>query len=195
MLKRLFDVGVATSGLLLLSPLLLVIAVLVKLSSPGPALYRAVRTGRNGASFQLLKFRTMVLGADRLGPGITSASDQRITPIGRILRRTKIDELPQLFNVLRGDMSLVGPRPEDPRYVALYTPEQRQVLSVRPGITSLASVAYRNESALLSGPDWENVYVEQVMPAKLALDLDYARNPTLRKDISILLQTVRALFQ
>src|SRR5437762_14127398 len=117
----------------------------------------------------------MVVDADRRGPGITTAGDRRITPLGRILRRTKLDEFPQCINVLKGDMSIVGPRPEDPRYVTYYTPQQRAVLSVRPGITSPASVRYRHEEAMLQGEDWENTYIRVVLPAKLALDLDYAQ--------------------
>ena len=123
--------------------------------------------------FRLYKFRRMVSDADKQGPGITATGDSRITRVGRFLRRTKIDELPQLINVLSGDMSLVGPRPEDPRYVTLYTPEQRRVLAVRPGITSAASLAYRHEEQLLAGADWETVYREEVLPAKLAIDLEY----------------------
>ncbi len=194
MLKRAFDVAVSLAALIALSPLLLLIALLVRATSPGTALYCATRVGLNGQPFTLYKFRSMVSDAHRHGPGITGAGDPRITPPGRALRRAKLDELPQLFNVLRGDMSLVGPRPEDPRYVALYTPEQREVLRVRPGITSAASVAFRNEEALLGGADWETVYLEQVMPAKLAADLDYARHPTMGRDLIILARTVAALF-
>lgn len=195
MLKRLFDVVVSGAGLILLSPLLLALALAVKLGSPGPIFYRANRVGCYGTPFKLLKFRSMVINADRIGPAVTGAADPRITRVGRFLRRTKLDELPQLINVLRGEMSLVGPRPEDPRYVALYTEEQRQVLNVRPGITSPASVAYRNEEAMLVGDDWEKHYVEQIMPAKLAVDLEYARNASLWRDVRVILGTLRALFR
>lgn len=195
MLKRLFDVVASGAGLIVLSPLLLALAVAVKLGSPGPIFYRANRVGRYGAPFKLLKFRSMVINADRIGPAVTGAADPRITRVGRFLRRTKLDELPQLINVLRGQMSLVGPRPEDPRYVALYTDEERQVLNVRPGITSPASVAYRNEEALLVGDDWEKHYIEQIMPAKLAVDLEYARNASLWRDVRVILGTLRALFR
>lgn len=192
MLKRAFDLVASGVGLIVLSPLLLGIALAVRLTSPGPALYRARRVGRHGKEFTLYKFRSMVANADRQGPGITAAQDRRITRVGRFLRRTKLDELPQLLNVLRGDMSLVGPRPEDPRYVALYTPEQRRILDYRPGITSMASLTYRNEERLLAGEDWERVYVEQVLPAKLAIDLEYARRANLRRDIALILRTVLA---
>lgn len=145
--------------------------------------------------FKLMKFRSMVVNADAVGPGITTSGDPRITPIGRILRKSKLDELPQLINVLRGEMSIVGPRPEDPRYVALYTDEQKRVLEVRPGITSLASILYRHEEAILTGQDWEKHYVETVMPAKLAADLEYVNNVSLSNDIRIILKTIRALFE
>ncbi|NJO84250.1 MAG: sugar transferase [Blastochloris sp.] len=173
--KQALDRVFAAFGLLCLSPLLAVIALRVKRSDGGPILYRARRVGQYGRPFALFKFRSMYVDADRRGPGITTQGDPRVTPIGRWLRRTKADELPQLFNVLIGDMHLVGPRPEDPRYVALYTPEQRRVLDVRPGITSAASLAYRHEEELLSGDDWETTYRTEVMPAKLAIDLEYLR--------------------
>jgi len=193
--KRTFDVIVSGVAIIALSPLLLVIALLVRFTSRGPVLYRATRSGRNGALFKLYKFRSMVANADKLGPGITAAGDRRITRVGRILRRTKLDELPQLFNVLRGDMSIVGPRPEDPRYVALYTAEQRRVLQFRPGITSLASIRYRNEAEALKTQDWETVYIQQVMPEKLAIDLEYASRATLRLDLLIIARTFLALFR
>lgn len=192
MLKRGFDILASGAGLIILSPLMLGIAIAVRASSPGPALYRARRVGRGGQEFTLYKFRSMVAGADRRGPGITAAGDGRVTGVGRFLRRTKLDELPQLINVLRGDMSLVGPRPEDPRYVALYTSEQRRILEQRPGITSMASLAYRHEERMLSGDDWERVYIEQVLPAKLAIDLDYAQRASVWRDIALILRTVLA---
>ncbi len=194
-MKRALDILASALGLIVLSPLMLALALAVRLSSPGPVFYRANRIGRDGKPFKLYKFRSMVVGADRRGPGITSANDSRITPIGKFLRATKLDELPQLLNVLRGEMSLVGPRPEDPRYVALYTPEQRTVLSVRPGITSLASVRYRDEAALLVGPNWEARYVNQIMPKKLAFDLEYTRQANLLADLKILSQTFHALWR
>jgi lipopolysaccharide/colanic/teichoic acid biosynthesis glycosyltransferase len=195
MAKRLFDLIASAAGLLLLSPLLLLIAAAIRLESPGPALHRAVRVGRGGREFTLYKFRTMALNAAQTGPGITVSGDPRVTRVGRFLRRWKLDELPQLLNVLRGEMSIVGPRPEDPRYVALYTPEQREVLAVRPGITSPASVRFRNEEALLSGKDWERRYIEEIMPAKLALDLEYVRQASLRRDLAVLWETLAALLR
>lgn len=194
MLKRLFDIAASGLGLLVLAPVLLAVALLVKLTSTGPVFYCAIRVGRYGRPFTLLKFRSMVVGADTQGPHITAVDDPRITRIGHFLRRTKLDELPQLINVLRGDMSIVGPRPEDPQFVALYTEEQRQVLSVRPGITSLASVKYRDEEAMLAGMDVERYYVECVLPAKLAIDLEYVRHGNLWRDVLIILMTLRALF-
>jgi len=128
-----------------------------------------------------------------MGPGITTSGDPRITRIGAWVRRHKVDELPQLVNVIAGDMSLVGPRPEDPRYVALYTPEQRQILQVRPGITSAASLAYRNEEQMLSGPNWQDTYIHEVMPAKLAIDLDYLARRNLLTDLTLILRTIGAM--
>ncbi len=194
-MKRVFDVTVAAIGLIILSPLLLVIAALVKYALPGPVLHRAQRVGLNSELFTLYKFRSMVVNADRLGAGITAQDDPRITPVGRFLRRTKLDELPQLINVIKGDMSLVGPRPEDPRYVADYTPEQRQVLTVRPGMTSWASIDYRHEEDLLIVDTLEDTYRGVIMPAKLALDLQYVERRTMRLDLKILWQTVGALFE
>ncbi len=191
---RIFDVIAAAVGLALLSPLFCLIALGIKRTSPGPVFYRATRAGKAGELFRLYKFRSMVAGADRQGPGITATGDARITPVGHLLRRTKVDELLQLINVLKGDMSLVGPRPEDPRYVALYTPEQRQVLAVRPGITSAASLAYRDEEQLLSGIDWETKYREEVLPAKLAIDLAYLARRTLGSDLRLIFQTLVAVF-
>lgn len=193
--RRLLDILVAGGGLLLLSPLFGLVALVIKRNSTGPVFHRAQRVGKEGELFRLYKFRSMVASADRQGPGITVYGDTRITTVGRFLRRTKIDELPQLLNVLLGDMSLVGPRPEDPRYVAQYTPAQRQALRVRPGITSAASLAYRHEEQLLAGDDWETIYCTQVLPDKLAIDLAYLERRTLFSDLQILLQTLAAVFK
>ena len=194
-LRRLSDLIAAGAGLIILSPLFLVVALLVRLTSPGPALHRARRVGKDGRLFTLYKFRSMREGAAAAGPGITRSGDDRITRVGGWLRRTKLDELPQLINVWKGDMSLVGPRPEDPRYVESYTAEQRRVLSVRPGITSAASVLYRHEEELLQGEDWERTYREKVMPDKLRIELDYLQHRTLGGDLGILLKTGAALFR
>lgn len=192
-LKRGFDFVVSASALLVLSVPFMLIGLIVRLSSPGPVFYKATRVGRDGKLFKVYKFRSMVVNADKLGPRVTGADDPRITRIGRFLRNTKLDELPQLINVLRGEMSLVGPRPEDPSYVKLYTPEQRAVLSVRPGITGAASVTYRHEEALLAGADREHRYIQEIMPSKLAIDLEYVRNVSLARDIKIITETLLAL--
>lgn len=190
---RFIDLATSGLGIALLSPMFILIAALIKLSAPGPVFYRANRTGKDGVPFRLYKFRSMVVGADKSGPGITTAEDRRITPVGHFLRKTKLDELPQLINVVRGEMSLVGPRPEDPRYVAYYTPDQRQVLRVRPGITSAASLRYRAESALLTGPDWERTYVETIMPQKLAIELAYLQHRNLLTDLRLIMLTLWAV--
>jgi len=195
MAKRLFDIVCAAIGLLLLSPLLLAVAVWIKLDSAGPVMFRQERVGRFGRTFRIHKFRTMRVDAPRLGPQITIGEDARITRSGRWLRATKVDELPQLWDVLRGAMSLVGPRPEVPRYVAMYPAELREVvLSVRPGITDPASLSFRNESELLAkAADPEREYVEVVMPMKLRLAADYVRNASLGGDIRLILATLGAI--
>ena len=195
MLKRAFDVVCASAALLLLSPLLLAIALWVKIDSRGPVFFRQQRVGRGGALFRIHKFRSMCGDAATAGAQITVGADPRITRAGRFLRRTKLDELPQLLDVLTGSMSLVGPRPEVPRYVALYPAELRaKVLSVRPGITDPASLAYRDEGALLAhAADPERAYVEQVMPAKLRLSAQYVERMTLLGDVRLLAATLRRL--
>jgi lipopolysaccharide/colanic/teichoic acid biosynthesis glycosyltransferase len=195
MAKRLFDILCSSIGLLLLSPLLLVVAAWVKLDSRGPVMFRQERVGRFGRTFRIHKFRTMRVDAPTLGPQITIGDDARITRSGRWLRASKVDELPQLWDVLRGAMSLVGPRPEVPRYVAMYPAELRElVLSVRPGITDPASLSFRNESELLAqAEDPEREYVEVVMPMKLGLAADYVRNASLGGDIRLILATLGAI--
>lgn len=197
MAKRLFDILFAASALLALAPLLAAIALWVRLDSPGPVLYRQTRVGRGGRHFRIAKFRTMRVGADQAGPAITVGADARITRAGHFLRRTKLDELPQFANVLWGDMSVVGPRPEVPRYVALYPPEvAQQVFSVRPGITDLASLAFRDESTLLAhSSDPERTYVEEILPAKLRYACEYVRSHSLGMDLQIIARTVAALWQ
>lgn len=189
--KRLYDFVLAGIGLLLLSPVLLLLAAGIKLADGGPVFYRQRRIGRHGRPFDIWKFRSMVGNADRLGPAITQGGDARITPIGRLLRATKLDELPQLWNVLIGDMSLVGPRPEVPRYVERYTPAQRRILECRPGITDLATLRFRGEEVLLrAAEDVEDFYVRSCLPRKLALNLEYARRANLLTDTWIILQTL-----
>jgi len=191
-LRRLLDVAAGLVGLVVLSPVLVVIALAVRLTSPGPVLYKARRVGRDGREFRLLKFRTMVMEADRVGPGITVDKDPRITRVGRWLRSHRLDELPQLWNVLAGDMSLVGPRPEDPRYVAHYTPEQRRVLAARPGITGPAQITFRNEAERLRhAADPEATYIREIMPAKLTTDLAYLQQRTVWSDLALLFGTLR----
>lgn len=197
MLKRLMDIVVSGGALLALSPVLLAIALWVRWDSAGGALFRQERVGRHGRSFHIYKFRSMHTWADRAGPAITVGEDARITRAGRWLRHSKLDELPQLFNVLKGDMSLVGPRPEVPRYVAMYPAELRAiVLSVRPGITDLASIAFRNESALLAqSADPERTYVQEILPVKLDYAARYARNHSVWQDLRILAQTMHAVLR
>lgn len=193
--SRCLDVAGASFGLVILSPVLLVIAVLVRCSTPGPALYRSTRVGRDARPFTLYKFRSMSHGHRGSGSVITSAQDERVTPLGKILRRFKLDELPQLFNVLLGDMSLVGPRPEAPEYVARYSREQLVILDAKPGMTSPASLFYRNEEALLSGDDWHDRYLKEIMPAKLAIDTAYLRRRNVFSDVRVILETVRLLLR
>lgn len=195
MAKRLFDVFCAGLGLLLLSPLWILVAIWIKLDSPGPVLFRQERVGRFGQPFFIHKFRSMRVDAPARGPQITVGDDPRITRSGRFLRASKIDELPQLWDVLRGAMSLVGPRPEVPRYVALYTPEQRElVLSVRPGITDPASLQFRHESEILArAADPEREYVEVILPAKLRIAGDYVRDASVWGDLRLILATLGAL--
>lgn len=189
--KRLYDVLFSGCGLILLSPLLLVIAALVKVADGGPILYRQVRVGLGGRHFRICKFRTMVPNADQAGPALTKGGDGRITRIGRILRRTKLDELPQLWNVLSGDMSLVGPRPEVPRYVQRYTPEQREILRHKPGITDLATLRFRNEEALLgNAASLEQFYIQHCLPKKLRLNQEYAAHANLFSDTWIIVRTL-----
>jgi lipopolysaccharide/colanic/teichoic acid biosynthesis glycosyltransferase len=192
--KRLFDAVLAGGAIAVLSPLFLVLAALIKRQDGGPVFYRGVRVGLSGKPFRIFKFRTMVLNAEKLGGPSTAGDDPRITPIGRFLRRYKLDELPQLLNVLTGEMSLVGPRPEVPHYVALFSPEERAILSVRPGITDWATLWNPDEGAVLAGsPDPERTYLEKIRPEKLRLQLEYVRNRSFRGDLSILFQTLAAI--
>ncbi len=195
-MKRLFDLVASLGALLVLFPLLLLIALAVMLGSPGGAFFRQARVGLHGREFRLLKFRTMRPGSEAAGQLTVGGRDPRITGVGYFLRRTKLDELPQLWNILVGEMSIVGPRPEVPRYVALYSEAQRQVLTVRPGLTSLASIAYIDENEVLGrAAEPERAYIEEVMPAKLALDLRYVRERGLLLDLRIMLATALRLLR
>jgi lipopolysaccharide/colanic/teichoic acid biosynthesis glycosyltransferase len=196
MAKRLFDVLFSIGTLVVLSPLLMAVALWIKLDSPGPVFFRQVRIGRGGKPFEIYKFRSMRVDAQALGPQITVGQDARFTRSGAVIRKYKIDEFPQFFNVLSGDMSLVGPRPEVPRYVSLYPAAVRDVvLSVRPGITDLASIEYRDENDLLGcSADPERDYVEHVMPAKLALCQRYVSERTFLGDLAIIGRSMRVSF-
>lgn len=191
--KRSFDLIASAIGLIILSPLLVLIAIMVKLSSPGPVFYRGVRSGLHGMPFQIYKFRTMVQNAESLGGMSTAKHDARITPVGNVLRRYKLDELPQLLNVLKGDMSIVGPRPEMPAYTDLYEGEELAILSVRPGITDYASLAYFQLADVLGSEAPDQVYEEQVRPVKNALRVKYVREQSMRTDLVIILRTLRRL--
>ncbi|OAO79479.1 sugar transferase [Anoxybacillus flavithermus] len=190
-LKITFDFVVSIVAILVLIPIFLIISFLIKIDSKGPIIFKQVRVGKNGKEFKIYKFRTMVTDAERLGKQITVGHDPRITRVGHFLRKFKLDELPQLFNVLKGDMSFVGPRPEVPRYTQLYNEEQKKVLTVRPGITDYASIKYRNENEILAkSEDPEKTYIEVIMPDKLKLNLKYIEEQSLWLDIKIIFMTL-----
>jgi lipopolysaccharide/colanic/teichoic acid biosynthesis glycosyltransferase len=191
LVKRIFDLICSTLGLIMLSPVLIGIAIKIKTGSDGPVFFKQIRVGQKSKEFKILKFRTMVVDAEKLGKQITVGNDNRITKIGAFLRKYKLDELPQLINVFKGDMSLVGPRPEVPRYVQIYNEEQRKVLDVKPGITDLASIRYRDENDLLGGvANPEEFYINTIMPDKLALNLEYINRNNVFLDIYIILKTI-----
>lgn len=195
LLKRFVDFVGSALALVVLSPLLAFIAFRIKGFDGGPVLYAGKRVGKNGRSFDMYKFRSMVLNADKIGGSSTPDDDPRITPVGRFLRRYKLDELPQLLNVVKGDMSLVGPRPQVQWAVDLYTPEQREVLTVPPGITDYASVRFPNEGEILKGStDPDRDYMEKIHPEKMRLSLEYVRNRSLLTDFKVLAQTAAAIF-
>jgi len=188
---RFFDILFSFTGILILLPVLVLIALLIKLDSKGKVLYRQVRVGRQNKDFMLLKFRTMKSDADRSGLITIGERDARITRFGYTLRKSKLDELPQLFNVLVGDMSLVGPRPEVRKYVNMYSPEQMQVLTVRPGITDFASIEYREENKLLGNAgNPEAVYIREIMPHKLKLNMKFIEQPTLKNYFTVIFRTI-----
>ncbi len=194
--KRLFDLFFVIPGLIVLAPVFIVIALIIKTKDGGNVLFKQVRVGQNGKHFKVLKFRTMVVNAEKMGDKITTGNDPRITPIGAFLRKYKLDELPQLFNVLKGEMSLVGPRPEVPEYVEFYPEETRNlVLSVPPGMTDKASIEFVNENDLLShSKDPVSDYKNKVLPVKLAYNVDYVKTRSLWLDFSLIFKTVAAIF-
>ena len=196
MWKRAFDVVLSFIGLVLTGPFLLALAVWIKLDSKGPVFYRGVRVGRFGRPFRIFKFRSMVADADKIGPSSTADEDPRVTRPGRLIRKGKLDELSQLLNVLIGDMSLVGPRPEVQKFVDMYTDEEKAILDARPGITDWASIWNADEGAVLAGADDpDQAYLELIRPTKLKLQLDYVRHHNLLTDIRIILYTIRKVLR
>lgn len=189
--KRIFDFLLSLAGVIILSPIFIIVSIAIKIDSKGSILFLQKRVGRYGKEFNIYKFRTMVTDAERLGKQITVGKDNRITRVGAFLRKFKIDELPQLFNVLKGDMSLVGPRPEVPKYVDLYTDEQRKVLDVRPGITDMASLRYKDENDILGKVENpEEYYINVIMKDKLRLNLEYIEKSNVFFDIYLIVKTV-----
>lgn len=193
--KRIFDLVFVIPGLLLLSPAFLIISILIKKDSDGPVFFKQERVGLNGKKFQVLKFRTMVANAEEIGHKITTSCDSRITKSGLWLRKYKADELPQLLNVLKGEMSLVGPRPEVPEYVAFYSEkEKKEILSVLPGVTDRASIEFRNENDLLSGStDLVKDYREKVLPIKLSYYMQYVKEHSLKGDFLLIIRTIAVI--
>lgn len=193
-MKRAFDILASGMGLVCLFPLFAVLAIWIKCDSKGPVFYRQTRVGRGNKDFRLYKFRSMRPDSDKLGLITIGGHDPRVTRSGYYIRKYKLDEFPQLINVFLGDMSLVGPRPEVRKYVDMYTPEQMKVLSVRPGVTSLASIRYRNENDILAASeDPDKCYIEQVMPDKLAIDLEYVREANFWNDIKLIFSTFKEI--
>lgn len=193
-MKRLFDIIASSLGLIVLSPMFLVLAIWIKTDSKGPVFYRQTRVGKDNRDFRLYKFRSMRPDADKGSLITIGGRDPRVTRSGYYIRKYKLDEFPQLINVLKGEMSLVGPRPEVRKYVDMYTPQQMKVLSVKPGITSLASIRYRNENEILAAADDpDRCYIEQVMPDKLRIDLEYVGNASLANDIRLILSTFKEI--
>ncbi|MEK7308594.1 MAG: sugar transferase [Nitrospirota bacterium] len=191
MLKRLFDIVFSLLGFIVLSPILLVVAILIKKESGSPVFYRGVRVGKNGEQFEMFKFKTMVVNADKIGGPSTADDDLRLLKIGKFLRKYKLDELPQLINVLKGEMSFVGPRPEVPFYVDMFTEEEKKILTVKPGITDWASLWNSDEGAILAGsPDPEKTYMEKIRPEKIRLQLKYVNKHNFPIDLKIIFLTL-----
>jgi len=195
LLKRIFDITLSLFGLIILLPFMLIIAILIKIDSKGPVFFKQIRVTKNGKEFKIFKYRTMRVGSDKYSQ-ITVGKDGRITKIGSFLRKYKLDEIPQLINVLIGDMSLVGPRPEVPKYVALYTDEQKEILKVRAGITDYASIEFSDENDLLaSEEDPEKTYIEKVMSRKIELNKKYLSEISILTDIKIILLTIKKILK
>ena len=195
MLKRIFDITLSLFGLIILLPFMLIIAILIKIDSKGSVFFKQVRVTKNGREFKIFKYRTMRVGSDKYSQ-ITVGKDSRITKVGDFLRKYKLDEIPQLINVLIGDMSLVGPRPEVPKYVALYTEEQREILKVRAGITDYASIEFSNENDILANEtDPEKAYIEKIMPRKIELNKKYLSEISIMTDIKIILLTIKKILK
>jgi len=194
-LKRLFDIIASSLALLILWPVMAVIAVVVKLSGPGPVFYRGVRSGLHGNPFKIFKFRTMVADAEELGGPSTALHDPRLTPVGTFLRRYKLDELPQLFNILIGDMSVVGPRPQVEKYTKLYSGEEQVILTVRPGLTDYASIRFINLDAVLGDGSVDEKYLREIEPEKNKLRIEYVRNLSFRTDLNIIFLTLLQLLR
>lgn len=195
-IKRIFDIVASLCGLIILSPMLMIVAICIKLDSKGPVFFKQKRVGKNKRIFEIYKFRTMVTDAEKLGKQITVGNDSRITRVGKFIRKCKLDEFPQLINVLKGEMSLVGPRPEVPRYVELYDEYEEQILLVKPGITDYASIEFRNENEILgNSSNPEETYIEEIMPTKIELNMKYIRNISLAQDIKLILNTILAILK
>ncbi|WP_452232172.1 sugar transferase [Lacinutrix sp. MEBiC02595] len=196
MIKRLFDLFFSLFGLVILFPILLVIAIFIKLESKGSIFYRQTRVGKNSKDFKIFKFRTMFVGADKKGLLTLGDNDYRVTKVGYFLRKFKLDEMPQLINVLQGTMSFVGPRPEVRKYVEFYSNEDCEILQVKPGITDYASIAFRDEAELLKDTDNpEKLYIEDIMPKKIALNKMYIDNPSVFTDIKIIMKTFLSILK
>ncbi|QEM03181.1 sugar transferase [Mucilaginibacter rubeus] len=196
MIKRLFDIGISLIALIMLLPLFILIAIAIKINSRGSAFYKQTRVGKDGNEFELFKFRTMYINSDKAGLLTIGSKDYRITSVGYWLRKYKLDELPQLLNVLKGDMSFVGPRPEVRKYVNLYTPAQLRVLSVKPGVTDWASIKYFDENDILAGSDDpEDMYIKVIVPSKISKNLEYIDNQDLFMDLKIIFSTIKRIFQ
>ena len=194
--KRAFDIIASTLGLVVLAIPMIIISIIIKIDSKGEVLFKQTRVGKNGENFKIFKFRTMVKDAQSMGRSITVGQDARITRVGSFLRKAKLDELPQLLNVFIGSMSLVGPRPEVPKYVEMYNDEQRKVLAVRPGITDLASIEYRDESKVLAeAEDPDKTYIEEIMPHKLNLNLEYISKMGFFYDIGLIFRTIAVILK